>query len=314
MPATLHTYFEPETRSRAMRLLLALILLAPLALAQPDVIDWIDAEIAPFADLVVPLQGPQQTTMVTRVSCALGDPVVGTPITYTVVDPPAWLSATISPASDVAPVGLCADGYSEARSAEIIVTASDQAPAFAPILLVVEIAVGTGERAQKERVSVNVSASYYSVLDVQVPEALATIPPGGSHDFQIPVVNFGNAPTRVEAVVAQRGDGIVVSLPPPLVLGSRQQGASDIAGTIVIGVSAPEDGGFVNRAETVNINVSSSYANDDSYGGDSSTISFLVTVRSGAAAAAENAPVASPGLPLLLAALALAAVLSRRGG
>ena len=298
-----------------MRALVALLLIVPLASAQPDVIDWIDAEIAPFAEPIVPLKAAGHTTMRTRVSCLLGDAAIASvAIQYATVEAPSWASVTISPASDVAPMGQCAEGYSELREATLTVSASDQAPAFVPTPIVVEITAGLAERQRKEQVIVNVSASYVSVLDVQASGSLATVPPGGSHDFVVDVTNFGNARTRVVATLADVGDGIAVDLPPPLVLGSRPHGASDISGKLLFRVLAKDDGGaFVNSVEAVNVNLASAYAEDDSFVGDSSAISFLVTVRSGAGADRQNASVpalASPGLAL---ALALAFVSVRRG-
>lgn len=294
-----------------MRALVALGLLVPLALAQPEVIDWIDAEIAPFEELVVPLQGPKSTTMTTRVSCLFGEPIVGIPITYLIVEQPSWSSVMIDPVSAVAPMGQCAEGYAEAQEAQISVAATDQAPGFAPTPLVVEITAGTGEREQKERVSVNVSASFFSVLDVQAAEAIVVIPPGASHDFNVVVTNFGNARTKVEAAVIDHSNTITVTVPPPLVLGSRQHGDSDILGTLSIRATSTEQGRFVNSVAVANVRINSYYAEDDAYVGDSTNIAFLVTVRSGAAAAAEKSPVDSIALPLVLAALAIVAALAR---
>lgn len=296
-----------------MRALLLLALVAPLALAQPDVVDWIDAEIAPFAEPVAPLQAPKITTLATRVSCLLGDPAIaGVPITYTVVEPPAWLSATISPASDVAPLGQCTEGYTDVRSATITVTANERAPGFTPTPLVVEIAAGTAERERRESVSVEVSASFFSILDVQAVETQATIAPGGSHDFNVVVTNFGNARTRVEPVLTEKGDAIAVTLPSPLVLGSRASGDSDILGTLAIRVMGSDQGAFGGEAAVLSVRFNSYYADDGSIRGDTADVAFAVTLRSGAAAAAEKSSIASPALPLILAALVIGTAFARR--
>lgn len=294
-----------------MRALVALLLFAPMAVAQPEVVDWLIVEIAPFETAVKPLQSPVTTTMTTRASCLLAESALAQiVVTYSVVERPDWAAVLVSPANDAVSAQSCSGGYVTFETS-LTVTANEQAPAFAPAAIVVEVVAGTDERQQTERGEVALTAAYFPILDVQLLESQAVVAPGGTHDFRVKVVNLGNAQTRVEATLISATEGIIVGLPSATTLGSRQAGASTHTQEIVFSAHTEARGGFVNEVGTIVARLVGSYALDPAEGSDEAVVSFLVTVRSGAAAAAEKSPVAAPALPLVLAALALTGILAR---
>lgn len=299
-----------------MRALLVLAVLAPVAAAQTDAVDWIQAEIAPFEDEVVPLQAPIATTMTTRVSCALAEAVSQSVlVSYVVAQKPDWATVVVSPATDAAPVGDCSGGYAAPREARLTVTANDQAPAFVPSEIVVEVHAGVGPREQVDAASVALSAGYFAILDTQLGEPQAVIPPGGAHDFHIRVTNFGNGPTRLEPLLLNASPGLEIGLPPVTILGSKQQGASDVSADLPLRVGAIDESGSVNRVGFVNLHLVASYATDPSEGADESTVSVLVTVRSGAEReSGSTLPLPGAGALALLGGAALVAALRGRRG
>lgn len=298
-----------------MRALLVVALLAPVALAQTEPVDWVQAAIEPFPDEVTPLQGTVLTTMTTRVSCALVEPALQQiAIQYVVVAKPSWATVVVSPATDAAPIGDCAGGYAVPREAAITVTADDQAPAFEAGEIVIDVQAGEEPRRETEQAQIALSAGYFAVLDASIAAPQALIPPGGAHEFHIAVTNFGNGPTRVEPLLLDVTPGLEVMLPAVAILGSRQQGATEVSADLVVRVRAVEEDGFVNRVGVINMKLVGSYAPDPSEGDDESAISMLVTVRSGANGDdGPRSPVPAPGA-LALVGVALALACARRRG
>lgn len=280
--------------------LLALLALAGDGLAQPEVVDWASIEVAPFEELVRPLQGPTTTAFTARASCLLAEESQTVRVSFALVSAPDWASVVAAPSTDERNVATCEQGYAEFEGT-LTVTASDQAPGFTPMPIEIEMAAGPDDRRQTARAVVNVSASYFAILDLQLPESQAVIAPGGSHEFTMKLTNFGNAITRVETTLAELPDRLTVTLPPPTTLESKQQGGAQISADVPVRVDAPEEDGFVNRVVSFSVRLTSAYATDDSFHGDDSTASFLVTVRSGSLERAKELP-----MPAALGMLAIA--------
>lgn len=296
-----------------MRRLLVVALLAPVAFAQTEPVDWILSEIEPFPDEVAPLKGTIASTMTTRVSCALAEPVrQQVAIRYAVLAQPSWATVVVSPVNDVAPIGDCGGGYTAPREATIIVAAGDRAPAFEPGEIVIEIQAGDEPRREVDEARVNVSAGYFAIFDAGIRGPQATIAPGGATEFQIAVTNYGNGPTRVEPLLLNASPGLDVSLPPVVILGSRQQGATNFSADLVVRVEAIEEEGFVNRVGMIDLKLIGTYAPDPSEEDEESSISMLVTVRSGVNGDdGPRTPVPAPGA-LAIVGLVAAVALMRR--
>lgn len=287
----------------AHALAFAWVLAVPGAFAQPPVSEWVMLEIEPFADLVEPLKGPIQTHVTARASCLLVDQTRNVPIAYRVASAPSWATALVSPSTDAADVGACEGGY-VTRTATLTVTASDQAPAFTPSAIVVEATAGPADRAETATASVDLSAKYFPVIDVQLAESIATVAPGESHTFVVKVSNFGNADTRVEATIVDASPGLTVTPPGAVVLQSKQAGGNQISADLAFVVRTDPEGGFVNRVGLINARIVGAYATDDAQGSEESTVSFLVTTRTGGEKA-RDLPL-SPLLPLVALVAALA--------
>ncbi|HVM44503.1 MAG TPA: hypothetical protein VM582_01105 [Candidatus Thermoplasmatota archaeon] len=292
-----------------MRALLLVALLAPLALGQPEVVDWLSVTIAPFEAPVRPLQQPVTAQVTTRASCLLADQGAGgqVQVQHAVKEKPAWATVLVSPATDVASVQGCSEGYLTFQ-ATLTVTATDQAPAFAAAPIVVEATAGPADRQQVETAQVNLSAAYFAILDVQVSDPQIVMRPGSTHDAVVKVSNFGNGDTRVETLLVDAGEGLSVQLPPPVTLGSRQRGSADTSADLVVRILAADAAGVVNRVGVVNLRLTGSYATDPSEGVDDSAVSLLVSVRSLGGEGAQKLP----GAPLgALVALAFASAARR---
>lgn len=287
----------------AHALVLAWVLAVPGASAQPPVSEWVTLEIEPFADLVEPLKGPIQTPVTVRASCLLVDQNRNVPIAYRVASAPPWANALVSPSVDAADVGACEGGY-VTRAATLTVTASDQAPAFTPSPIVVEATAGPADRAETAAASAALSAKYFPVIDVQLAESIATVAPGESHTFVVKVSNFGNANTRVVTTILDVTPGLTVTPPEAVVLQSKQAGGNEISADIAFVVRTDPEGGFVNRVGLINARIVAAYATDDTQGSDESSVSFLVTTRTGGEKT-RDLPL-SPLLPLVASFLALA--------
>lgn len=293
-----------------MRATLALlVLLAPVALAQAPPVELATLEIRPLSAPIAPLEDVLSTTMTLRASCALAEPT-GIPVALAVTSP-AWTTALVSPATIVLPLDACQDGWAEGE-ATLTVSATDQAPAFTPAALVVEAVAGEGERTARASDAIDVTASYFSILDAQIATSLLHVAPGGAADASVKLTNFGNGLTRVAFSMAQAPPTLEVALPEPIVLQSKQEGGNAISADVPIVVRAPPEEGVVNRQETVSIRVSAAYAEDGAFQGDQSTISWVVVIRALPESATRAAAI--PGLaPLaLVAVLALSARAFRR--
>lgn len=259
-----------------------LVAVCGAALAQPPVADWVTLTIEPFETPVQPLQAPSVTRFTMSASCLLAEGDTKVIVRYLVEDAPAWATVVVSPASDVAHLDQCEQGR-VTREGQIIVTATDQAPAFIPTPIRISAIVGTSTREQKGQGVVNVSAGYFPILDVQLDEAIAVIAPGASHEFEVTLTNLGNGDTRVTPTLVQGADGITLDMPPQITLESRQAGGSRTTGRMIFSVRAADANGLVNRADTITVRLDGAYALDDAKGVDSSTVSFLVTTRTGGA-------------------------------
>lgn len=287
-------------------LLLTLVALLPVATAQAPV-DLVTVEVAPFDAAVKPLQGSQTTEATVRVSCALAEAPGGIPVTHAIVEAPTWATVVVSPKEAVARPESCEMGW-VSFIATITVTVDQLAPADAPTPIILESTAGSGSAQHAGRGEVNVTAAWFSILDVQIVEAMAVVAPGGTHTFPLKLENFGNGDTEITITETTTGAGISVRLPDAFRLGSKQQGSSDVSREVGIEVTADEERGFVNRVATTTLAITSAYAGDPTQQGDDATVSLLVTVRSGALETAANIP--AP--PVLLALLSAAVLLRAR--
>lgn len=284
--------------------LLGLLLLAPHAAAQAGPMEMRVA-VEPFPAAVAPLKGIQETKVVVDAPCAVpGTDPTRARLDLWLTDAPAWSTVVLSPTTFELDPMACQGGRL-VREATLSATASDQAPAFKPAAFKVHAAwVGATPNLTAED-DVEVSASYFSVLDVQLAQAIQTVKPGGRATFPVKVTNLGNAETTVVFELESAPEGLSPQVPPPVVLQSKQAGGSAITAEVPLEIDAPAGGGFVNQAGSVTYRVRAHHAADESLAGDATTLSLLVTVKG------FDAP--SPGpLPVLALAAVAALVVARR--
>ena len=288
----------------------ALLALAPTAAAQQSA--SITVALNPPSESVKPLQSPitfsGTITFTADYTGVTG--IIGIPVTYTVTKQPAWSTVLISPATDVFPVPSNAQpgaAYTQTKTITVTVTANDQAPAFqADQIEVTATTTNTaGGRPVSGKGNVPITAAYFSIIDVQLAEAIKLERPQTPVTFPVKVSNFGNANTKVSFEVTQITEGFDYTLPVPITLQSKQAGGNAITADVPLTVQTPYKNGYMNEVGTVNYKVTSAYALDPKLRGDESVVSVLITTR--------GFYVPGPGPLFLLAAVgALALVLRRR--
>lgn len=284
--------------------LLVLVALAvPLAAAQAPLtapeVPLVELSIGPSEAPLRPLQDVQTLPMTARVSCALLDDKGQVPVSYKVEGQPRWATVVVSPTEDVKEPAACQEGWATFE-AQLTVSASDQAPAFRAAPVNVSATAGS----ETGRAQVNVTASYFSIVDVQLQETSKATAPGTEAVFPLKLINFGNDRTRVSFEVVETSGGLHATAPEPLVLDSKQQGAPLVAADVELRVQAPEGSGYMNQVGTVTYRLTSASEERPDLAGDSSTVTVLVTTKGLATPA--PAPVA------WVAVAALAGVVARR--
>lgn len=289
--------------------------LVPVAEAQASGPQYnIVISLTPPTEKVKPLQG--QINFQGKVDYT-GDPsssgnIVGVPVSYKVTKAPAWAAVTVSPGSDVitmpATPGAQATG---SRTFTVSVTASDQAPAFQSdtIEITATVTPTTPSTPPKSAAqTVPIQADYFSILDVQLAQAIQQDRPQSTVTFPVKITNLGNGATKINFAIAEGGNpqNLNALVPGPVTLQSKQAGGNQISTEIPLQIQLPHQNGYMNEAGTVVYKITSNYALDSKLKGDETTLSVLVTTK--------GFYVPGPG-PILLVGLlmAIAAVMRRRG-
>ena len=242
----------------------------------------LNAPTEPVKPLQAPLTFNGNVILTTDYSAATG--VIGLAVQYTVTKQPAWANVLVSPSSDIFPINPPQPGQTQVtvtRQITVTVTATDQAPAFAAdqIEISAVTAAPPGGRSLNGKGTAAVVADYFSILDVQLPEAIKVERPQTSTAFPVKISNFGNANTKVNFEVVQAAEGLQYTLPVPIVLQSKQAGGNQISADVPLSVQTPYKNGYMNEVGTLNYKLTSAYALDPKIKGDESTVSVLLTTR-----------------------------------
>ena len=270
----------------------ALLALAPTAEAQQSGSITITLT---KPEIVQPLQGSVEATatVVLRADYGGATGLVGIPVQYTITCP-AWATCTPTPASDVFDppnanaAGAGAGGsYTSTKTVKITISASDQAPAFTPqpMTITATTSGATGGNPITGLGSSVVEAGFFSILDVQVQNAIVVERPQTIINIPVSVNNLGNAQTKVTfsiaegSTVGEVANALQPQLPPPTTLGSKQAGATVTKADIVLTVQTPYKNGYMNDGGTLNYKITSAYAINPALRGDESQLSVLVTTR-----------------------------------
>ena len=259
----------------------------PVAEAQTSQFNAV-ISITPTSEKVKPLQG--SITMSGQVSFT-GDPqafgnIVGIPVEYKVTKNPAWASVTVSPANDVIQAGQPgANGQvTGTKSFTVSVLATDQAPAFQAENIEITATfrpANPGAAAKSVATTVPIQADYFSILDVQLAQAIQQDRPQATVTFPVKITNLGNGNTKVSFAIAEGGNpqNLNAPIPIPVTLQSKQAGGNAISAEIPLQIQLPYKNGYMNDVGVVTYKITSNYALDSKLRGDETTLSVLVTTK-----------------------------------
>ena len=288
-----------------LRSLLLVALLAPLATAQPTP-TLVTLEVGALPPSP-PLQSPVSTELTLTASCAILQPPL-TNVHFRVTSKPTWSTAIISPLDTVLDPAQCGPSGTLSTHATVHVTTTDAAPGFRPAPIVITATVqpqSTPEHSASA--TTNVTASYFSRLDVTVADPVKTVQPRETTEYAITIHNHGNAATRVRFETINVSPGLDVTLPGRVVVGAKQQGDANEKDEVVR-VLAWEGSEFTNTVGSVNVRFFSESVEDGTQG-ENGTLSLLLTTRGAAVDTMHRVP---EPLPLAAFALVAGVVLLRR--
>lgn len=269
--------------------------------------------LPPPTESVKPLQSPINfvgTTTISGSQDLAGTNVIGFTLAYTVAKQPSWASVTVSPTSDIITIAPGATpSFSQSKSFTVTVTATQDAPAFQPDTIDISVTVtpsqGTGgPGAKTAKASAPVQASFFSILDVQLSEAIKVERPQTPVVFPLKVTNFGNANTKVTFDVTDKTENLNTPVPIPVTLQSKQAGGNLISSDVPLTVQTPYKNGYLNEVGVVTYKITSAYALDSKLKGDETVVSVVVTTKGFYVPGVE--------IPLVIGLIGLAAVLLRR--
>lgn len=214
---------------------------------------------------------------------------VGIPVQYNAPNKPAWATVVINPQQDVfsAPSGAPGSAsYTVTKTITVTVSASGDAPAFVPQTL--EITGTTSATPNGNPINgkgtTTVQAAFFSIIDVNLQEAIRVDRPQTAVSFPVKVTNLGNANTKVTFDI---GEGSTIDgpnalkpiLPNPITLQSKQAGSSQTSTDVLLTVQTPYKNGYMNEVGVMNYKLTSTYALNPALKGDESQLSVLITTR-----------------------------------
>jgi len=235
--------------------------------------------------------------------------VIGVPVSFTPGAKPNWASVLVSPNNAIFTLGAGGTPGAQGTSSidlTITVTATSDAPAFQPETVTINAATNPGPpgKSISGTGQFQIQADYFSILDVQVAEPVKVERPQVPVVFPVKITNLGNANTKVTWSVHDSSPGLVVPVPPALIVQSKQAGGTTNTADVTVTVQTPYHNGYLNEVGTVNYDLKSAYAIDPTVKGDSAQVSLLITTR--------GFYVPGPELGLLLGAFVVVAALVRK--
>lgn len=257
-----------------------------------------------FADPIKPLR---PASCVTSTVTLTGSPdaytgLIGVPVTFAVVKQPAWASIILSPTTAIFPspsgAGAASQNFVSTTPLQICVSTTDQAPAFQNDVVQISGTTNVPSGSQSGGTSFQVGADYFSIIDVNLQEAVKVDRPQTPVVFPVKITNFGNANTKVTITPDVITGDLQAPAPQPVILQSKQAGGSQTQADVQLTIQTPYHNGYLNQVGTASYKVTSAYALDSKLAGDSSVISVVLTTRG----------FYVPGFEPALAALALVGV------
>ena len=292
--------------------LLLVLLVLPLAGAQPLPPASITVRVQPPTDPIQPLLAAVPIPFEVEVTCDASLMVDGMDVRYSITRLPPWATATLSPATDHAGSDLCQSGRVLFHGTALVGT-SDAAPAFAPDAMEITATAFTSTHASNPgRASFPVTAGYFSIVEAQPMTSSVAVGPNEMAVVPVKLTNLGNGNTKVVFDVVTDASDLAVELPAPVILQSRQSGGTVTAADLAIPVHRSD---HVNaQTETFTLRWRASYALDGRITGDSGSLTFSVTPGDGKDPASLPPGLRTVPTPtfLLVAAAVLAVALVKR--
>lgn len=296
-------------RARLLTLLLLLLpAAAPAALAQDPLA--MRVEVEPFPHPARPLQGVVVTNVTVDAPCAAanasGDPTRPS-IALWVEEAPRWSNVVLSPATLAPDPSTCQMGRL-VQTAQLVATANDQAPAFSPAPVKVAATWVGATPNMTARGAADLSAGFFSILDVVLLESIQQVAPGESATFALDVANLGNDRVTVLVELVEAPEWLEPVVPGPVTLESKQKGGAATRADVPLTIHTKGDGlGYENTPGTVTYRIRSHHADRPDLVGDETTVTVLLTVKG------FRAEASGPGLvPLVALVVVLAALAGRR--
>lgn len=200
-----------------------------------------------------------------------------TAVELRVTDLPPWLVATVSPSTVYMPVSPLVLGPMQATQhaqAMLLLAPTADAPAFqeGTVELLAFAHANGPYMASETRNAIGVQADFYALTELTAP-AHVGLRQGEEALVPLLVANFGNAPVRVRFALDHAPEGLEVTVPSSIVLGSKQAGdeRTRAVANLRIGAEARyAEGDVVVRALA-------SFARDPKLVGDSAAVEIHVS-------------------------------------
>src|SRR5581483_1304670 len=237
-----------------------------------------------FSDPIKPLRPAvcQTQTVTFTADPSAYSGLIGVGVTYTVSKQPAWATVILSPSSDLfanpATPGTTGS-YSSTRPLTVCITTSDQAPAFVNDQVEVSGTATAAAGSITGKTNFPIAADYFSIIDVNLQEAVKVDRPQTPVVFPLQITNLGNANTKVTILPDAPTGGLIVQTPQPVILQSKQAGGQQVTSTVSLTIQTPYHNGYLNQVAGENYKITSAYALDPKLVGDSSSVSVVLTTR-----------------------------------
>lgn len=236
--------------------------------------------------------------------------ITGIEIVFEVVSKPTWAEAIVSPSSLMIEGDRCLEGQTHVTgTAAVTYVVSRDAPANAPAPVDIRATVEGNAHEAEATTTFDVEALWFGQLDVVVLDAIKETEAGQTTEHRFTVTNAGNGPVSVSVERTSAPEGVVVRLPAAVLVGSKAQGAANVA-ELVVRVETPPTPGL---AHSIQLRVVGAHPTDASQAKSEHPVSLLVETTGAEVPEAKTVPLAPWAVLGALAVTAVRRRLPRRG-
>lgn len=265
-----------------------------------------DAQVPPPALLVhlstpthevQPLNESLQLPYWVNVSCVSTPPSAQGSVIRALASGPAWAQVTTQPTNFAFHTSDCTNAPNGIASfaGAVLLQATADAPAHVPARILLNATLDQTAAAGQD--SVQFTAGYYGILNVQPADTFATVAPGGNATFRIHVANVGNGATFVRFQPRSPPAALRVDDISDLILESHQQGREPTTADVNLTVHAKPDADAQEATLTLHVQA---FEPSGGRRGDEANLSFTIKI--------VGSKVASPPALFALAAVGIAAL------